>query len=307
MAVVDDTRALGGVDVMVSAVGRPVKDAARLVAKAAATLGLPNLLHHARASPSNKLIWQTESCCSCTPLACMTHDTQTRRRREQDQVRPPSPASDLQSVEASEDCNNVISSFHGPNCSEILLRDSTTNNGVDNERGHLPESVTDEDSEKGNTDVVLEGSQQPRGGEREVSALQQKEQAGTHREEGARPRNNVSPLTKTFRRRSVADYEKEWTFRPKLNDASLRLASQTARSSLPVSRRLYEQRRRQGRTHHQPRENFTFCPKLNATSLRLAKERSERLPEVYKCLFSHILKIITVYTVYVQLGYWKFA
>ena len=258
---------------MVSDVGRPVKDAARLVAKAAATLGLPNLLHHARASPSNKLIWQTESCCSCTPLACMTHDTQTRRRREQDQVRPPS---DLQN------CNNVISSFHGPNCSEI--RDSTTNNGVDNERGHLPESVTFEDSEKGNTDVVLEGSQQPRGGEREVSALQQKEQAGTHREEGAHPRNNVSPLTKTFRRRSVADYEKEWTFRPKLNDASLRLASQTARSSLPVSRRLYEQRRRQGRAHHQPRENFTFCPKLNATSLRLAKERSERLPEVYTCI-----------------------
>ena len=77
--------------------------------------------------------------------------------------------------------------------------------------------------------------------------------------------------------RRVADYEKEWTFRPKLNHVSLRLAAQAARSSLPVAHRLYERRTQSITSLH---ENFTFCPKLNAASLRLAEERAQRLPEV---------------------------
>lgn len=296
MAVVDDARGLGGIDVMVSEVARPVKDATSLVAKAAATFGLPNLLHHTRASSSSssKLVWQasTESCCSCTPLACMTHDTRTRRQQEERVVQePPSPDDPedddvVQSVETLEnfDESQLVSNLHDLNCNEG--EDTTANYGPDNERGHLSERVVDESSGEGTTDVAPQGV--PPGEDREqVVTLPGKEESGTHRK-GEEPhhRHNVSPLTKrvTFRRR-VADYEREWTFQPKLNIASLRLVSQVARSRLPVCHRLYEQRR--PNNTHQLREDFTFCPKLNATSLRLAKERAERLPEVLTVLLKN--------------------
>ena len=76
----------------------------------------------------------------------------------------------------------------------------------------------------------------------------------------------------------MADYEKEWTFKPKLNSSSIRLVSEAGHANVPLTERLFRARK-SGVAHLQ--ENFTFSPKLNAASLRMAQERSSKLPEVY--------------------------
>ena len=86
------------------------------------------------------------------------------------------------------------------------------------------------------------------------------------------------PATCSCRRRILCDFEKELTFRPKLNDNSLRLASKSTRSSLPLVHRLSSVS--EGRKKSVYQEDLTFVPKLNALSLKLAQERSSRMPEV---------------------------
>lgn len=78
------------------------------------------------------------------------------------------------------------------------------------------------------------------------------------------------------RRRLLAEFERELTFKPKLNDYSLKIAAKNARSSVPVVHRLLERRT----VHPHFQENLTFAPKLNALSLKLAQERASRMPEV---------------------------
>ena len=80
------------------------------------------------------------------------------------------------------------------------------------------------------------------------------------------------------RRRILCDFEKELTFRPKLNDNSLKLASKSTRNSLPVVHRLSSMAEGKKKSVYQ--EDLTFVPKLNALSLKLAQERSNRMPEV---------------------------
>ena len=324
MAVVDDIRALGVLDARVGEVVRRVEDAhlsPSLVAKAAATFGLPNLLHRTRA-PSNPQcseryqersgtgITKTESCCSCTPLACRLD----RRGTEDDNfIRSPSSNSTVLHCPAPRDNRNeelleikeqmdgkttCSFSFHEradslPNStagSQIsTLCDITT---VD---GNLAAAVSQEQKEGEG-----EGEGEKRVGDAAVQehslndyteeelALDLSEKKRKMREYGQISAEESKVVrgeavsvkqqnVKTAHWRRVADYEKEWTFRPKLNHVSLRLAAQAARSSLPVSHRLYE-KRTQSITGLQ--ENFTFCPKLNAASLRLAQERAQRLPEV---------------------------
>lgn len=82
------------------------------------------------------------------------------------------------------------------------------------------------------------------------------------------------------RRRLLTDYEKNLTFKPKLNDYSLKIASRKARLSLPVVHRLSEVHRNESLPRYD-REHLTFAPKLNPLSLKLAHERASRMPEVH--------------------------
>ena len=82
----------------------------------------------------------------------------------------------------------------------------------------------------------------------------------------------------TCRRRVLTDYERNLTFKPKLNNHSLRIASRNSRNSLPLISRLSEVRKNQLPRYDQ--EHLTFAPKLNPLSLKLANERASKMPEV---------------------------
>ena len=288
MAVVDE---LEGLDVSACEVGCSVSDArisSTLVAKAAATLGLPNLLRHTssglqgsnqeRSEYNSSVIWKTESCCSCTPRACMTGHS--RDKDEEILVRSASstillyPAEDIPSQETS--ANNgdkTITTLTSLSCNDPISNTSTQT--LNNKRHLTLRSSVDsrENEEKVERDgATISNAVQSLC---EISSLS--ETSGDCSPEGKVKKESVQWQNSRATYRRVADYEREWTFRPKLNHASIRLASQAPRSHLPVSHRLYENRRLNV-THLQ--ENFTFCPKLNAASLRLAQARAERLPEV---------------------------
>ena len=294
-------------DMRVNATNCPAKDAkvsASLVAKAAATFGLPNLLHRARASPSSasglqernecSVIWQTESCCSCTPLACrpMTGSNNVARGAAQEAlVRPPSPTFHLYPTTRSgedfvegipvENGGKTISNFHGLSCNDREPNSSVPTGETANiGRDHLVTMVPKEEQENGRVlhESLITKNSAEEEEEEEEGITEKKELAKEEETNQPVKKEKVAGMKKTTHRRRVADYEREWTFRPKLNHASLRLVSRTAYSSLPVAHRLYESRR----TNLDPRrrENFTFCPKLNSASLRLAQERAEKLPEV---------------------------
>ena len=83
----------------------------------------------------------------------------------------------------------------------------------------------------------------------------------------------------THRRRILTDYEKDLTFKPKLNNYSLKMASRNARLSLPLVHRLSEVRRNESLPRYD-QEHLTFAPKLNPLSLKLANERALKMPEV---------------------------
>lgn len=79
------------------------------------------------------------------------------------------------------------------------------------------------------------------------------------------------------RRKIMCDFEKELTFKPKINDYSMKIASRNARNSVPVVHRLLEARKSLTDRYN---DRLTFVPKLNATSLKLAQERATRMTEV---------------------------
>ena len=85
----------------------------------------------------------------------------------------------------------------------------------------------------------------------------------------------------TCRRRVLTDYERNLTFKPKLNHHSLRIASRNSRNTLPLINRLSEVRKNQ--LPHYDQEHLTFAPKLNPLSLKLAHERASKMPEVRVC------------------------
>ena len=326
MAVVDDIRALGVLDARVSEVVRSVEDAhlsPHLVAKAAATFGLPNLLQRSRASSNSQCseryqercdrsgagIVKTDSCCSCTPLACRPD-----RRNAEDGtcnfVRPPSsstvfscPASrDVRNEEVfgeKEQINGDLGFFertdtfpHSVAGSQISTICDIT---ADDTGGRYLTMTASEDwgekereEEKNVRDTAMQEHSPNDCTEEEMALLDKKEDDNDKQISAGEingGRREVVPVKQQSTRatywRRVADYEKEWTFRPKLNHVSLRLAAQAARSSLPVAHRLYERRTQSITSLH---ESFTFCPKLNAASLRLAEERAQRLPEVSEIL-----------------------
>lgn len=298
MAVVDEPMAPEGLDVSVCEVGCSVNDARRsisptLMAKAAATLGLPNLLHHTssglqssdrnqeRSEYNSAVIWKTESCCSCTPRACMTGHS--RDRDEEILVRSASstillyPEEDVANQKAyAENGNKTVPTFTSLSCTDPIPNTSTPTLTNTTRLTTLRGSSDSRENEERNGAAISSTVQeQPLC---EGPGLSEKGRDSYRLPEGKIKKDSPQwQNSRTTYRRQVADYEREWTFRPKLNHASVRLASQAPRSHLPVSHRLYENRRLNVTRLH---ENFTFCPKLNAASLRLAQERAQRLPEV---------------------------
>ena len=81
-------------------------------------------------------------------------------------------------------------------------------------------------------------------------------------------------------RRRMADYEKEFTFRPKLTLTSVRMAARMGHDSVPLLHRLYSSEKKPPNAGNHHINGFTFAPKLNRLSLQLAKQREARLPEV---------------------------
>ena len=80
-------------------------------------------------------------------------------------------------------------------------------------------------------------------------------------------------------RKLIHQFEKEHTFRPKLNPSSLKIVGQ--RQHQPLLSRLSEVKRTQGNNAHPHFDkNLTFAPKLNSLSIKLAQERAGKLHEV---------------------------
>ena len=282
MAVVDEMRTFGGLERRVGDIGRAVSDAQfspTLMAKAAATLGLPNLLQRGDDGEGGggferrdaTVIWQTESCCSCTPLACMAgRSAQSKTGEAEETVYVQSASGELHtelethtSIFRTTDAANTTaaSGYH----SAMTLEVQREGEGELGSEEEVPAQLVN----GGGTEAVEDG------GESSSTCC------GQVRRPPNRDQVSVSVQqqnSKTMYRRRMADYEKEWTFRPKLSLASLRLASQVTGSNLPVMHRLYDNIKPSSASRLQ--ENFTFCPKLNAASLRLAQERAAKLPEV---------------------------
>ena len=289
-AVVDEARGLD----RGRAAGSTANDVTtrRLVAKAAVVLGLPNLLDPARASPSRleeglSVEWECESRCSCTPLACISSARTPRggegggRTNSRDKLQT---AENVSRLGSSVDCSERETrpeSIAGPSTPHDdrggLTEDADDVRQCESapapsgegkpEREHseiIPEAESADDEAPGKSEPENERQEEVKDG----SQLQR---------EGAPFQRQNSAI----HRRKMRDYEREWTFKPRLNFTSLRLVSRGNHCSVPVSHRLYQRK-----THSVPQlqEEFTFAPKLNSASLRLAQERTGRLPEVCTCI-----------------------
>ncbi len=89
---------------------------------------------------------------------------------------------------------------------------------------------------------------------------------------------SMAPATTTTCRRSLLhEFEKDLTFRPKLNNYSLKIVSRNARTSVPVVHRLLEVK---GPLVREGTDSCSFAPKLNMLSIKLARERVTKMPEV---------------------------
>ncbi len=82
---------------------------------------------------------------------------------------------------------------------------------------------------------------------------------------------------KLMHKRIICDFEKHLTFRPTLNEHSMRIASKRQPNSVPAVHRLLEARRNLPDPYEY---RLTFAPKLNAASLRMAQERAAKMSEV---------------------------
>ena len=301
MAVVGETRR--AVEEISSS---PVKDAtSRLVAKAAAVFGLPNLLLAPRLSPSSErrprdsrgeedsrgVVWESESRCSCTPLACLARSARTEQQQTPEDCK--SSATGVGESVAGEAVENSGRSTSSQRDIDSSDRESEQENASNspgphkptNEGGSLIRNAGDAiPIEKISKTVPLESSKRAPDKAQQTNSPPPN---GAPRDKGAEPTERVgvvSPPPRTLRK--MADYEREWTFRPQLNLTSLRLVSRGSRNNLPVTHRLYEKR---AKSLPRLQEEFTFSPKLNTASLRLAQERADHLPEVSPFSLTHTL------------------
>lgn len=80
------------------------------------------------------------------------------------------------------------------------------------------------------------------------------------------------------RRNLAKELDKEFTFKPELNQKSLKMASRSTRQEVPLVCRLTERRVKANRQQEQ--SGYTFAPRINPRSIKLAQERAERMDEV---------------------------
>ena len=297
----------------------PAKDVtARLVAKAAAVFGLPNLVL-ASAGPSRRrgsedqesILWECESRCSCTPIACISASSDRGTERGGEGKVPKTPAvldypatttagndesAEEDRLAAVEDnCWRFLSTDNNLSYTEMKSQAQSQEASIVDSRASSKEgrnlakhaedvtpSATISSAESGEGMSVKESDKpvenpplKEDNTEQQVERQVKTEGSPQAERTGALSQPETSVAHR--RRRAIADFEKEWTFRPRLNLTSLQLASRCGRSSVPVSHRLYQ---RKTLSVPQLQEEFTFAPKLNAASLRLAQERADRLPEV---------------------------
>lgn len=88
---------------------------------------------------------------------------------------------------------------------------------------------------------------------------------------------NSEQVERQIYKRIAHDFEKDLTFRPQLNEHSVKLAARHTRNSVSVVHRLLEAKKNLPDPYDQ---RLTFAPKLNPTSLRMAQERAAKMPEV---------------------------
>jgi hypothetical protein len=87
--------------------------------------------------------------------------------------------------------------------------------------------------------------------------------------------NNDESLKRPSCRRNLAkELEKELTFRPELNQKSMKIASRSTRQCVPLVCRLTERRKKL------EQRSFSFAPSINPHSVKLAQERAEKIDEV---------------------------
>lgn len=89
-------------------------------------------------------------------------------------------------------------------------------------------------------------------------------------------------LKKPSCRRNLAkELERELTFRPELNQRSLKIASRSTRQCVPLVCRLTERRKK---TDH---SRYSFAPRINPHSVKLAQERAGKIDEVC-CIIMYV-------------------
>lgn len=76
------------------------------------------------------------------------------------------------------------------------------------------------------------------------------------------------------RRNLARELERELTFRPELNQRSVKIASCSTRQCIPLLCRLTERRRKAEQS------KFSFAPRINPHSVKLAQERAGKIDEV---------------------------
>ncbi len=77
------------------------------------------------------------------------------------------------------------------------------------------------------------------------------------------------------RRNLAKELERELTFKPELNQRSLKIASRSTRQNVPLLCRLTERRKKYANGN-----GYSFMPKINPHSVKLAQERAEKIQEV---------------------------
>lgn len=82
----------------------------------------------------------------------------------------------------------------------------------------------------------------------------------------------------TCRRNLLKEFEANLTFKPAMNNNSLKIAARTMRKTVPLEQRLLE-RKTNNRRNLMDRD-YTFSPHLNPYSIRLARHRASRQQEV---------------------------
>ena len=80
------------------------------------------------------------------------------------------------------------------------------------------------------------------------------------------------------RRNLAKELDKEFTFKPELNQKSLKMASRSTRQEFPLVYRLTERRAKANRKLEQ--SGYTFAPRINPRSIKLAQERAGKIDEV---------------------------